>query len=59
MNNLKIAYLVLHCIFQMFLLYIAVWGPSVEWTVFAIAVFILGSMGLTDRINSWGDLGQI
>lgn len=54
----KVAYIAAQCAFQCFCLYIAVWGPSIGWTIGAIVLMLVASAGMTARMNSWGGFGN-
>jgi uncharacterized membrane protein YccC len=63
--TLKIAYLIISAIYQFMFLALAVLSPiyltpnSYWWTAFGISLFILSDLGITKRVNSWGDLGKV
>ena len=65
MNSVKIAYIIVSFIGDIFYLSAAVATPIwftpgwYWWTAFFIILAAASSCGLTQRLNSWGDFGDI
>jgi len=65
MNSVKIAYIIVSLIGDIFYLSAAVITPILVtpgyywWTAFFLILAMATSCGLTKRLNSWGDFGDI
>jgi len=65
MNSLKIAYLALQTICELFFFTAAVVIPvwvtpgHYWWTAMFLILAIAASFGATKRVNSWGDMGHV
>ena len=58
MDSVKIAYIVSSTTFQIVCIVLAFLAAN-AYSVFWIALMIMASMGMTQRINSWKDFGNL
>jgi len=65
MNSLKIAYILIMTLTELAFLALAVAAPVwitpdyYWWTVFGILMMFMSSHAFSQRLNSWGDIGEI